>query len=301
MRIFSFISTAVVVFFVGGCGNLTDIPIVYHPGMQFDAQAKMVIIVSFDGLRPDAIAPAGAEHITSLAEAGVSAKTAHTIMPSITLPSHSSMLSGVSPAQHGINWNSWDPSRGTIRVPTLFDEAKKLGLKTAMVVGKEKFKHLARPGTVDQFVYDDGDAQEIAEAATSVIKASSPNVLFIHFAHADNVGHAEGWMTADQFEAIHEADQGLGVVFQALKNLGLLESTAVIATADHGGSGRGHGDASEESTRIPWLAAGAGIPKERAGGFIEKPLTTYDTAATAASLLNIPIPASWDGKSAFDN
>jgi predicted AlkP superfamily pyrophosphatase or phosphodiesterase len=287
---------ALIAIFFGGCGKGKDVPIVYQKDMQFDARPQMVIIASFDGLRPDAIGPSEAGHLQSLANAGVVAKSARTIEPSLTLPSHSSMLSGVSPAKHGILWNGWDPSKGLIRVPTLFDEAKKKGLRTAMIAGKIKFAHLNHPGSIDRFIIREGDASEIAEVADKTIRELRPQLLFIHFAHADNVGHKEGWMTSDQFDAIHEADQALGQIFHTLVGLNLLASTAVIATADHGGSGKGHGDASDVSVSIPWFAVGAGIPRI---GTIDHPITTYDTAATAAALLDLPIPASWDGKSAF--
>jgi hypothetical protein len=44
---------------------------------------------------------------------------------------------------------------------------------------------------------------------------------------------------------------------------------------------------------IPWIAWGAGV---RPGYEITAPVTTDDTAATALWLLDVPIPASFDGK-----
>ena len=104
-------------------------------------------------------------------------------------------------------------------------------------------------------------------------------------------------MSSKQFDAIHDADQALGRLLQYLQRKNLLLSTAVIATADHGGSGKGHGDESHTSTSIPWFAIGAGIPKVVK---IPTAVSTYDTAATAAKLLGLPIPSSWDGRSIID-
>jgi predicted AlkP superfamily pyrophosphatase or phosphodiesterase len=255
-----------------------------------------VLIVSVDGLRPDAIDEAGAVHIQSLAAAGTRAKVARTVVPSITLVSHASMLAGVSPAKHQIFWNSYDLTKGTIAVPTLFDLAKKAGLSTAMIVGKEKFRHLARAGTVDRFVFETGNPHAIAFAARKAIEEMEPGVLFVHFPHPDQVGHKKGWMSSKQFRAIRDSDRALGEIFQALRDRSLFASTAVIVTADHGGSGRGHGDESEVSRRIPWYAAGPTVP---VGSEIERELMTYDTAATAAKLLSLPIPAEWDGRPVF--
>jgi predicted AlkP superfamily pyrophosphatase or phosphodiesterase len=283
---------------IAGCATspLPEIPAVYERGAAFEPKARRVLIVSFDGLRPDAIEAAGAKHIQSLAAAGTRAKVARTVLPSITLVSHASMLSGVSPTKHKIFWNSYDSTKGTILVPTVFDLAKRAGLTTAMIVGKEKFRHLARPGTVDRFVFETGMPHEIALATKKAIEELKPELLFVHFPHPDQVGHKQGWMSSNQLRAIRDSDHALGEIFQVLREQSLFPSTTVILTADHGGSGRGHGEDSEVSKRIPWYAAGPGVV---IGGEIEREITTYDTAATAAKLLALPIPAEWDGKPVF--
>ena len=60
----------------------------------FEAKASL-----FDGLRPDAISMAGAVNIQSLAARGAYTWTAQTILPSNTLPSHISMLTGYPPEE----------------------------------------------------------------------------------------------------------------------------------------------------------------------------------------------------------
>ena len=54
-----------------------------------------VVIVSFDGMRPDAMALADAPTLHRLRAEGAAAVNAQTVGDSSTLPSHSSMLSGV--------------------------------------------------------------------------------------------------------------------------------------------------------------------------------------------------------------
>jgi hypothetical protein len=44
---------------------------------------------------------------------------------------------------------------------------------------------------------------------------------------------------------------------------------------------------------IPWLAVGPGIPQ---GVTLTSHINIYDTAATAAYALNLPIPDRWDGR-----
>src|SRR5262245_4599238 len=66
------------------------------------ALSEHVIIVSIDGLRPDAIKKFGADTMKRLMQEGSYSLHASTILPSKTLPSHTSMLTGVEPSEHGV-------------------------------------------------------------------------------------------------------------------------------------------------------------------------------------------------------
>src|SRR5690606_34556114 len=57
-----------------------------------------VVVISVDGLRPDAIEKFGAKNIQRLIREGSYSLEATTILPSKTLPSHTSMLTGTEPA-----------------------------------------------------------------------------------------------------------------------------------------------------------------------------------------------------------
>lgn len=61
---------------------------------------RNVVLVSIDGLRPDAISYFKATTLQRLIREGSSSMTARTIMPSTTLPSHTSMLTGEPPDEH---------------------------------------------------------------------------------------------------------------------------------------------------------------------------------------------------------
>ncbi|MCM2323159.1 MAG: alkaline phosphatase family protein [Oligoflexia bacterium] len=281
--------------FLWCCGTAPRIPAVYTAAMRFQPETSRVLIVSFDGLRPDAIDRASALHLQSMREVGAFG-TGDAVMPSITLVNHASMVSGVGPAKHGITWNTYLPEKGTLMVPTMFDLAKKKGLTTAMVAGKEKFLHLARPGTLDRFVLQEGSPLAVAKDALEILQRDRPQLMLVHFRHPDSEGHSGGWLGSSQLDAINEADQGLGTILKGLNEAGLLESTTVIATADHGGNGTTHGSDSEADRTIPWLAVGAEVPLQ---GAIPARITQYDTAATAADLLELELPADWDGKSVF--
>ena len=104
---------------------------------------ERVLIIGIDGLRPDRLLFATAPVIRGLMKQGAYTMWMQTTASANTLPSFTSMLTAVAPAKHGITWNKvlklqapeW-PAR-----PTLFEMAHQGGYKTAMVVGKSKFRH----------------------------------------------------------------------------------------------------------------------------------------------------------------
>jgi arylsulfatase A-like enzyme len=269
-------------------------------------EIRKVVIISIDGLRPDLLIRADAPNIHDLINTGSFTFWAQTTAESVTLPSHTSMLTGVPPVKHAIQWNADLPLRHPVypMFPTIFELAKQGGYTTALVAGKAKFINLAKPGSLDWMyipwstkIEDD----EVALAATQIILAHQPDLIFIHFPSVDNVGHLYGWASREQMEAIHQADASVGMILWALDQLHLRDSTFILITADHGGAGQSHGPDDMRSRAIPWIANGPGI---RHG----LDLTTYgnltvqteDTFSTVAYLLGIPVVKPVDGKAVME-
>ena len=123
---------------------------VVAPPAHAAPRAQHVFIISIDGGNPDEMARSEMPVLKKLVKQGAHTWDAQTITPSITLPAHASMLTGVGMATHKLTWNNWAPSNGVIAVPTIFTAAKKAGMSTAMFVGKEKFRHFLQPGVVDR-------------------------------------------------------------------------------------------------------------------------------------------------------
>jgi hypothetical protein len=63
---------------------------------------RNIVVVSVDGLRPDAIGTYRAPTLQRLMREGSFTLSASTIHPSKTLPSHTSMLTGQGPELHGV-------------------------------------------------------------------------------------------------------------------------------------------------------------------------------------------------------
>jgi predicted AlkP superfamily pyrophosphatase or phosphodiesterase len=260
--------------------------------MKF-ARAEHVFIVSFDGGKPSVMQQSHMPTLQRVLKDGAGSWVARTVFPSITLVSHTSMLTGVQPKTHQVDWNDWKPEKGLVAVPTVFAIAKKANKTTALFAGKEKFAHLYQPGTLNAFAVPDYSAKIVAETAAGYIRSNRPNLCFVHFADSDGAGHSHGWGSPEQIDAFVKEDQALNTLLDAIRKAGIKNRSAIILTADHGGHDKTHGTASDEDVLIPWIAFGAGI---RRGVTLIDPISTCDTAATALELLGVPIPSGWDGK-----
>lgn len=109
--------------------------------------ARHVVLISIDGMRPASYltdGPAQIPTLRALKARGAWARGVIGVLPSVTYPSHTTMITGVPPAVHGIDHNSFvDPegrSAGAwlwyardIRVPTLPGILRASGRTTAGV------------------------------------------------------------------------------------------------------------------------------------------------------------------------
>jgi predicted AlkP superfamily pyrophosphatase or phosphodiesterase len=287
--------------------------------LHAERMAEHVFIISFDGGKPAVIAESEMPALKKLAAEGAVTWNAQTIFPPKTLPSHTSMLTGLGPDKHNVLWNNYEPLRGKVKVPTIFSLAKQGDAKlvTAMFAGKVKFRHLWLPDSLDMFDFKGlvedkpvagteeveksvNPSQAVAKSAAAYIVQKKPDLCFIHFADPDSAGHKSGWGSPEQKEAFKVSDQALSQIVRALTEAGIADSSVIIISADHGGHGLGHGENIPEDMTIPWVAWGKGVKKNVT---ITDPVTTYDTAATALWLLGVPLPAEFDGKpvkQAFD-
>ena len=256
-----------------------------------------VVIVSVDGLRPDAIGRFGARTIGRMIREGSHTLAATTISPSKTLPSHTSMLTGEGPEEHGITWNTNEThTHATVAIPTVFALARAKGFSTAAFFSKGKFNHLEVPGSLDYTQAPEGDGRWSAKRTLGDVErylaTKRPNLLFVHLGEPDYAGHLFGWMSWMYGRAVRQADDAVGRLLAAADRAYGKGGYTVILTADHGGHGRTHGSAMREDVTIPWIAYGQGV---RAGSEVEGAVRTMDTAGTALWLLGVDAPEGWAG------
>jgi arylsulfatase A-like enzyme len=269
----------------GGSIPVTPTPTTLPTPVPTPPPTPKVAILSVDGLRGDALGQVPVPNIYGLTRRGSYTWKAQTVYPSMTLPAHTSMLTGFFPTAHGILWDDYNAQKGTCTVPTVFAIAHAQGLRTALVAGKEKFRHLEVSGTIDSFVLARrGDADVANEA---IVQAQAGfDLMFVHFPDVDIAGHSQGWMSQAYLEQLAEADVAIGRILTALP-----PETTIILSSDHGGRATVHGSTIPEDMTIPWIVAGPRIAGR--GRELKKPVRTVDTAATALFVLGLrPAPAA---------
>src|SRR5688572_18685832 len=154
--------------------------------------SRNVLVVSVDGLRPDAIGTYGAPTLQRLMREGSYTLSASTIHPSTTLPSHTSMLTGQPPERHGVLWNNVATADAdSIELPNIFSVARAHGYSTAAFFSKAKFQPLQLRGTLDYSQAPGGwfgrwsSARTMTDVTNYLRGGARPNVLFVHLTDAD--------------------------------------------------------------------------------------------------------------------
>jgi predicted AlkP superfamily pyrophosphatase or phosphodiesterase len=108
-----------------------------------------LLLISLDGMRPDYVLKADEHglkipHLRRLLAEGAHASGVRGVIPTVTYPSHTTLLTGVWPAKHGIysnlvtdplslNLQGWYWYAEDIRVPTLWEAASSAGMKVGSV------------------------------------------------------------------------------------------------------------------------------------------------------------------------
>lgn len=232
--------------------------------------ARHVVLITIDGSRPDFYLDSSwhANHIRALMADGAYAMGVNSVFPSMTYPSHTTIVTGVQPAKHGVYYNTgpgdrvyWNDS--SIRVPTLWGAATAKGLTVASLLwpvsadapvaydipdigslGEAVRERYSKPvGFVDTLrvrVFGGASRIEwgrdvnIGRIAAYVIAEARPNLMTIHLFSVDHNEHMEGREGAGVRRAVRGADSAIGIIEDALKATGIWDSTVLIVTGDHG-------------------------------------------------------------------
>jgi arylsulfatase A-like enzyme/Tfp pilus assembly protein PilF len=282
------------------------------------ATARNVVLITIDTVRADHLGAYGYKEaetpwLDRLAKEGVRFNQASAAVP-LTLPSHSSLLSGLLPPHHGLRNNGAGSFPGD--KATLATVLSGQGFRTGAFVGA--FVLDRRFGLARGFeVYD--DEIERAPGETVVLEAERsgrevmdralawlgkddkrPFFLWVHLYDA----HAP-YEPPSPFRERHPGrpydgeiaavDEQVGRLLQELDRRGLAGSTAVAVAGDHGEALGEHGEMThglllyEPTLHVPLLIRAPGLP---AGKVLETPVSLVDLGPTLAGLAGKTFPAA---------
>jgi hypothetical protein len=276
--------------FEGGAPTALDRPLVEADRAL---APRRVLLVSVDGLAPRVLEASDAPVLARLAREGTRARTARTVLPSITMTAHATLLSGLPPAGHGVFWNRYQPwSR--VRVPTVYRACAEARLRCGLFAGKPKLVHFAEhEDGVERFRLG-ADAEEVLREAAAYLRERDPDLVVVHLAEVDRTGHAKGWGSEAQLRAIARVDAALGAFLEVIGDASP-RPFALLLTADHGGRGTRHGSDHPDEAEVPWMLFGDQVP---AGAELPE-ASALDAAPTLLALLGLDPPASWPGTARF--
>jgi len=238
-------------------------------------QAKHVVLITIDGFRPDFyLDPAWhTPHLRELMKNGVYAKGVNSVFPTMTYPSHTTIMTGVQPAKHGVYYNGlFEPTGSTgkiywndssIHATTIWQVLHDKGLKLASLYwpvsaeapvdynipdlgdkGDAMVEKYSKPaGFMEELkrelfngaaTINDSKDQNEAKIAAYIIKKDPPTLLNIHFFSVDHFEHMQGRSGDLVRGAVSDADESVGMIVDALKEKGIWDSTVIIITGDHG-------------------------------------------------------------------
>jgi len=116
---------------------------------------------------------------------------------------------------------------------------------------------------IDIYV-NDSDTSELVNTFVANMSDQPLNYAFIHLLDPDAAGHGNGWDITPGSEysnAVKAIDDRLGIIFALIDgDPRLTGHTAIVLTADHGGSGDGHADPElAEDYTVPFYVWGPGV------------------------------------------
>ncbi len=290
-----------------------------------------VLLVTFDTTRADHIGVYGNPNahtpvLDALAKDSVLYEQAVTHIP-ITLPSHSSMMTGKVPFTHGVR----DNGLFTLSAEqlTLAEILKQHDYNTAASIGSfplssqfginqgfdyynehitQKYEDIHGDRTIpkDRLFFDERTAAQVNDGLMPWIEDNHQKPFFTwlhyfdpHHPHEPPAPYNQSFIHDLYLGEIAYSDESLGSVINQLKRLGVYDNTMIIFTSDHG---EGNGEHNESTHSLLIYNATQHVPlivkypnQQFAGTRIKNWVGLVDILPTVLSHLNIAPPEDIQG------
>jgi arylsulfatase A-like enzyme/Flp pilus assembly protein TadD len=280
------------------------------------ASPDRILLVTIDTLRADHLGYAGHDvetpNLDALSREGVNFTQAVSAAP-LTLPSHSTILTGLYPTRHGARNN------GTFTLPTGVDTVaerlKASGFSTGAFVGafvldsrfglEQGFDRydddLPEENPLSTAYYAERNAEEVVSRALEWIRGREDEKLFVwvhlfdcHAPYLPPAPFDRSYASRPYDGEIAYVDRALGPLLKEF------EGGATIVTSDHGESLGEHGESThalfvyDATMRVPLLLR---TPEAEPGSTLEAQVRTADIAPTILELAGLEPEAELDGRS----
>ncbi|HEV3484323.1 MAG TPA: sulfatase-like hydrolase/transferase, partial [Vicinamibacterales bacterium] len=281
-----------------------------------------LILITLDTVRADRLGAYGYKsastpHLDRLAAEGVRFDDA-TVHAPLTAPSHASLLTGMYPHRVGVRDNGAAPLPDG--VTTIAEVLRSGGYRTGAFIGSfvldraYGFAQGFETFDADFGRYDSGLQQQAQRRAGDVvdaavawlerIPASERVLLWVHLydAHTPYTPPAQyraRFAKSPYDGEIAYVDTSVGRLLDTLRRTGRYDQSVVTAIADHGESLGEHGEAEhgffvyDAVLRVPWILRAPGV----APRVVREQTRAVDLVPTVLELLNVRVPAGFDGES----
>jgi predicted AlkP superfamily pyrophosphatase or phosphodiesterase len=213
-----------------------------------------LILVSLDGWRWDYHTQAPVPNIRRLMARGVRAEALVPGFPTKTFPNHYTLVTGLYPGHHGIVGNSMrDPRSGRLFTMSkreevqdsmwwggdpIWNAVQRSGRRAAAMFwpGSEAAIGGMRPAYWEAYDHDRSNDRRVDQvfAWLTLPEAERPAFMTLYISDVDAAGHSFGPTSPELRRALDRVDHALGRLLDGLERRGLLATTNIIVTADHG-------------------------------------------------------------------
>jgi arylsulfatase A-like enzyme/Tfp pilus assembly protein PilF len=289
---------------------------------QKAATPKHVILFTMDTTRADRIGAYGAPlsrtpHLDALAARGVRFDDAVTAAP-ITGPAHAAIFTGQYPARFGVRDNVTTPLPE--QATTLAEHLTAAGFTTGGFIGAfvldRAYGFAQGFSAFSGFAQVESGREANAERPGSAVvddalrwlgtvPKEQPIFLWVHLydphaPYSPPAPFAQEFASRPYDGEVAYIDHQIGRVLSAFQARGALDSSLVIAMADHGESLGEHGEDEhgvflyEPVMRVPFIMAGRSLKR---GHVVSEQVRVIDLVPTTLDLLGLPGASGLDGES----